>query len=49
MMDKSVRELRVSDCNLSRNLGVVFHPDHSLSNAAKAMLDLLTRQRTGEN
>ena len=45
MADDTVRELEVSECALSRNLGVVFHPNHSLSNAAKAMLDLLTRQR----
>ena len=46
MADKSVRELRVEHCELSRNLGVVFHPNHSLSNAARAMLDLLTAQST---
>ena len=46
MMDDSVCQLSVLDCRLSRNLGVVFHPNHSLSNAAKAMLDLLTRSRT---
>ncbi|MCG8668770.1 MAG: LysR family transcriptional regulator [Pseudomonadales bacterium] len=41
MLDESVSELAVKEFNLSRKLGVVFHPNHSLSNAAKAMLDLL--------
>lgn len=45
MLDDSVRALPVTDCPLQRPLGVVFHPDHSLSNAAKAMLDLLLADR----
>lgn len=46
MADESVRELAVEQCHLARNLGVVFHPNHSLSNAAKAMLDLLTQNKS---
>ena len=45
MVDDSVKQLSVKDCQLTRNLGVVFHPNHSLSNAAKAMLTLLTNTK----
>ena len=45
MLDDTVRQLEIEDCILSRKLGVVFHPDHSLSNAAKAMLDLLAQEK----
>ena len=48
MLDDTVRQLQIEDCNLSRKLGVVFHPDHSLSNAAKAMLDLLAKEKEPE-
>lgn len=45
MLDDSVTSLDVEGCQLHRNLGVIIHPDHSLSKAAKAMLDLLVKRR----
>ncbi|HVL01063.1 MAG TPA: LysR substrate-binding domain-containing protein, partial [Dongiaceae bacterium] len=41
MLDAEVQELPIKTVQLERALGVVFHPGHSLSNAAKAILDLL--------
>lgn len=41
MLDHEVKELPIKDVALYRELGVVYHPGHSLSNAAKAILDLL--------
>ena len=41
MLDSEVVELPIRDVSLNRHLGVVYHPGHSLSNAAKAILDLL--------
>ena len=41
MLDAEVSELPIKTAQLTRALGVVFHPGHSLSNAAKAILDLL--------
>ncbi len=41
MLDAEVRELPIRSVELNRMLGVVFHPGHSLSNAAKAILTLL--------
>ncbi len=41
MLDSQVKILHVSGSPLARTLGVVYHPGHSLSNAAKAILDLL--------
>ncbi len=41
MVDQEVCRLPISQVSLSRTLGVVYHPGHSLSNAAKAILQLL--------
>lgn len=41
MTDDSVRCLPVSEVDIARQLGVVYHPRHSLSNAAQALLTLL--------
>jgi len=41
MLDDDIKPLQVEGVALSRSLGVVYHPGHSLSNAAKAILDLL--------
>ncbi|HED17272.1 MAG TPA: LysR family transcriptional regulator [Gammaproteobacteria bacterium] len=41
MVDRELHSLNVSGICLMRELGVVRHPDRSLSNAASAMLDLL--------
>lgn len=41
MLDSEVVELPIRDVSLNRHLGVVYHPGHTLSNAAKAILDLL--------
>ena len=41
MVDRELHTLDVSGIKLMRELGVVRHPDRSLSNAASAMLDLL--------
>ena len=42
MLDADVVRLPIRNVQLDRALGVVFHPGHSLSNAAKAILQLLT-------
>lgn len=44
MLDDDVCRLPIRDIHLTRSLGVVFHPGHSLSNAAKAMLQLLAEE-----
>ena len=41
MLDHEVISLPINNVELSRSLGVVYHPGHSLSNAAKAILNLL--------
>ena len=41
MLDEQVRVLNVKGNPLSRTLGAVYHPGHSLSNAARALLNLL--------
>ena len=41
MLDQDVCQLPIRNVALTRSLGVVFHPGHSLSNAAKAILNLL--------
>ncbi|RLT99916.1 MAG: LysR family transcriptional regulator [Ketobacter sp.] len=43
MLDHEVTALPINDVALNRDLGVVYHPGHSLSNAAKAILDLLQK------
>lgn len=45
MLDDDVCRLPIRDIHLTRSLGVVFHPGHSLSNAAKAMLQLLAEEQ----
>lgn len=44
MVDASVVSLPVTDLSLSRQLGVVYHPSYSLSNAARELLKLLRAQ-----
>lgn len=41
MLDASVVALPVKDLSLSRQLGVVYHPRYSLSNAARELLNVL--------
>jgi len=41
MLDDEVQPLPIQTLHLDRQLGVVYHPGHSLSNAAKAILNLL--------
>lgn len=41
MIDGDIRELSIPGFEVKRDLGVLYHPGHSLSNAAKAMLKLL--------
>ena len=41
MLDDEVQPLPMQSINLGRQLGVVYHPGHSLSNAAQAILRLL--------
>lgn len=41
MLDDEVTALPIQDVALERQLGVVYHPGHSLSNAAKAVMELL--------
>lgn len=41
MLDEDVRHLSIDALNIERHLGVVYHPNHSLSNAAKVMLEIL--------
>lgn len=50
MIDHEVKQLPVKDVTgkgnrLTRELGVVYHPAHSLSNAAKAILQLLENSK----
>ncbi|MDX1605588.1 MAG: LysR family transcriptional regulator [Candidatus Competibacterales bacterium] len=41
MLDEGLRELRIKGFDLCRELGVVRHAGHTLSNAARALLELL--------
>ena len=45
LIDNSLRGLNLSGQKMSRNLGVVMHRERSLSNAARAFLDLLLAAR----
>lgn len=45
MVNDDVEVLVVPQMQLERQLGVVFHPDHSLSNAAQAMIRVLQESR----
>lgn len=47
MLDCDMYRLPIDNVRLDRTLGVVFHPGHSLSNAAKAILSLLDQQQSG--
>jgi DNA-binding transcriptional LysR family regulator len=49
MLDDGLIELPVSCPALSRQLGYVFHRKHSLSNAARAFIDLLEQRKAGNN
>ena len=42
MLDEEVRELELPGISLSRELGYILHPDRTLSNAAKAFIQLLS-------
>ncbi len=44
MLDKELQVIDVSDIQLKRELGVVRHPERSVSNAASVMLELLQDQ-----
>lgn len=44
MLDDTLRVLPVKNVNLSRRLGYIYHRDHTLSNAARAFIQLLERQ-----
>lgn len=41
MLDDSVACIPIANVDIARELGVVYHPKHSLSNAARALLTLL--------
>ena len=41
MLNKELKTLRIEGIKLERKLGVVWHTGHTLSNAAKAMSDML--------
>ena len=43
MLNKELKTLNIENIKLERQLGVVWHSGHTLSNAAKAMSDLLKR------
>lgn len=43
MLDAEISALPIEGVALSRTLGVVYHPGHSLSNAAQAILNLLNQ------
>jgi len=44
MLDEDLCEISVSDCRPVRQLGIIQHRKRSLSNAARAMLELVTHQ-----
>ena len=44
MLSKDLVTLDVKGINISRQLGFVFHPSHTLSNAAKAIIEILRNQ-----
>ncbi len=41
MLDAELKVLKVAKLNVSRKLGLVWHPGRTLSNAAQAMMDML--------
>ena len=46
MIDKDIKQLVIPDFKVKRSLGVLYHPGHSLSNAAKAMLELIKNNKS---
>ncbi|ROR99974.1 DNA-binding transcriptional LysR family regulator [Sinobacterium caligoides] len=44
MLDEEIKPLPLADINISRDLGYIYHQERSLSNAAKAFIELLSRQ-----
>lgn len=46
MLDTQIIELSVNELRIKRELGVVYHPGRTLSNAARAMLNMLYAERT---
>ena len=44
MLSAELVTLNVKGVNISRQLGLVFHPSHTLSNAAKAIIEVLRTQ-----
>ena len=47
MVDNDIKKLVIPGFNVKRSLGVLYHPGHSLSNAAQAMLALLNSHKLG--
>lgn len=47
MVDAQIIALPVSELRIQRELGVVYHPGRTLSNAARAMLEMLYSARGG--
>lgn len=43
MLDAQLRRVAIAGLHLERRLGVVYHPDRTLSNAASALIDRLPR------
>ena len=48
MLDASLAVLPVKDISLSRKLGYIHHRDHTLSNAARAFIEILDRSAIGD-
>ncbi len=48
MIDANLRSVNIKDLKLSRQLGIVYHTERTLSNAANAMCDLLLSARVDE-
>ena len=46
MLNKELKTLNIENIKLERQLGVVWHSGHTLSNAAKAMSDLLKHNKS---
>lgn len=45
MLDEQLTHLHINEASLSRKLGCIYHTERSLSNAAKAFIELLEQQR----
>ncbi len=48
MIDEKVQILPIEGVSMTRKLGVVYHPNHSLSNAAGALLEILRKHSNRE-